>query len=285
MSRESPPRVRRISGPSSSRARGTPGNATPSSSSALVLVEQRGGVRVLRLNRPEKLNALSHALIDGLLGAVAAAGRDAATQAIVVFGSGRAFCAGADLDEIRGLQTPAAIRAHALQGVRLQAVFRKIAKPVVCGVHGYAFGAGCGLVAASDLAVASESAKFGYPEITRNVLPALVLPNLCRQVGRKAAFALLATGQPIDARTALALGLVNEVVPESALEDSALHVAAGLCARDPATLTALKKLFVQVTEQPFQAALRTAQIANERCRVARLKSGAAAGTAQRGAEP
>ncbi len=218
--------------------------AKPAPVPASLLVERRDGVLRLRLARPAKLNALDHALIEGLLATIESARGDDEVRVVVVTGEGRAFCAGIDLDEVRALSTRSAIAAHAGLVARLQSAFRDIDKPVICAAHGYAFGAGCGLVAASDIAIAARSARFGYPEVRRDVLPALVLPTLVRQVGRKAAFHLAATGA-IDAATAATLGLVTQVVDDADLEDATSRLAAELASRDPRTLAALKRLFAR----------------------------------------
>ena len=232
-------------------------------------IEDRDRVRILRLNRPAKLNALNHALIDTLLGAAADAERDPGAGVVLLAGAGRAFCAGIDLDEIARLPTSAAIRAHARLVARLQSAFREMKKPVLCAVHGYAYGAGCGLVAAADMAIAGRGAQLGYPEIRRDVLPALILPNLVRQVGRKAAFGLVATGLPVSAEIARELGLVNDVVADEDLAATAFAVARTLAARDAVIVAELKRLFVEVGDVPFDQALRAARTTNERCRIAR----------------
>ncbi len=247
--------------------------ARAAASPGVLAVERRPGVCVLRLSRPAKLNALDHALIHALLDALATAQKDDDVRAIVVLGEGRAFCAGIDLDQVRALSTKAAIAAHAALVARLQSAFREVDKPVICGVHGYAFGAGCGLVAASDIAIAARSARLGYPEVRRDVLPALVLPMLVRQVGRKAAFHLVASGAPIDAATAAALGLVTMVVDDADLEDAAMRMAGELAEREPHTLAALKRLFMEVTELPFPQALRRARVVNEALRGENVRAG------------
>lgn len=247
--------------------------AKPAPVPASLLVERRDGVLRLRLARPAKLNALDHALIEGLLATLESARGDDEVRVVVVTGAGRAFCAGIDLDEVRALSTRSAIAAHAGLVARLQSAFRDIDKPVICAAHGYAFGAGCGLVAASDIAIAARSARFGYPEVRRDVLPALVLPTLVRQVGRKAAFHLAATGAPIDAATAATLGLVTQVVDDADLEDATSRLAAELASRDPRTLAALKRLFSEVTEVPFDQALRRARAANQKVRSDNVRAG------------
>ena len=99
----------------------------------------------------------------------------------------------------------------------LHEIFPRLTKPVITAINGAAMGGGAGLALAGDLALMAESAKLGYPEVKHGIVAAVVMPNLVRQVGRKAAFELLATGQPVGARRALELGMVNRVVPDAEL--------------------------------------------------------------------
>ena len=142
-------------------------------------------------------------------------------------GAGRAFCAGADIDEFQDLTPDHAARVeHRAQlTMRSHLVFSKMKKPVIAAVRGAAMGGGAGLALACDLVVASENATFGYPEIKHGILPAIVITNLTRQVGRKAAFELVSTGEPMGAARALVLGAINKVVPDEKLMDEAMALA------------------------------------------------------------
>src|SRR5262245_19599738 len=179
-----------------------------------LLIENRGAVRILTMNRPEKRNALNSELTNGLLEALRACDREESVGAVVLTGAGQGFCAGADLGEFKGLQDPAAAEKRAELTMELHLVFSRIRPPIVTAINGAAMGGGAGLAIAADLAVMAESAKLGYPETKHGIVAAIVMANLVRQVGRKAAFELVALGEPVDARKALQLGLVNRVVED-----------------------------------------------------------------------
>ncbi len=233
----------------------------------VLLREERGPVRILTLNRPEKLNALNGALTGALIAALDEAGQTDGVNAIIIAGSGRAFCAGADTTELADVRDEEAIREHAARTARLHHTLSSIAKPVVAAVHGLALGGGCGLALACDLVICAESAQFGYPEVTRGVVPAIVMPGLVRQVGWKAAFELLATGARIDARRALALGMVNRIVPDADTASEAERLAEELANRNPATMRWLKHVFRSVREGTLGDALDLARDANARSRI------------------
>src|ERR671932_1224506 len=195
-----------------------------------LLVENRGAVRVLTLNRPEKRNALDTALSRALLEVLRAADGDEGVRCVVLTGAGPGFCAGADLSEFKGLRDPKAAETRAELTMQLHLSFSKMVTPVVTAINGAAMGGGAGLAIAGDLAVMAESAKLGYPETKHGIAAALVMANLVRQVGRKAAFELVALGEPIDAERALELGMVNRVVPPTRLMKEALALAENLAA-------------------------------------------------------
>ncbi|HVC12636.1 MAG TPA: enoyl-CoA hydratase/isomerase family protein [Burkholderiales bacterium] len=239
--------------------------------SGVLLAEDRGRVRLLTLNRPEKLNALNNALTEALVGALEEAERDPAVSVVVLAGAGRAFCAGADVSEFKDLTPDQAERVErrAALTMRLHAVFSQMSRPVIAALRGAAMGGGAGLALACDLVVASENAQIGYPEIRHGILPAIVLANLTRQVGRKAAFELVATGAPLGARRAWELGAVNRVVADEKLIDEALALAATLAGHDPAALFAIKRLFHTVAELPLAAGLEEGRKANVAMRALR----------------
>jgi len=230
----------------------------------VLLVEDRGAVRILTLNRPDKLNALNHALTQALHDALHAADGDAQVGAVVLTGAGRAFCAGADVAEFKALtaEEPQAVAARGELTMRLHLAFGRIAKPVVAAARGHAVGGGCGLVLACDMAVASETARFGYPEIKRGIVAAVVMANLVRQIGRKVAFELVALGEPVTAEPALALGMVNRVVPDERLLDEAVALAATLAGMSRVAMGATKRLFHRVADLALDEALAVGRDAN-----------------------
>jgi enoyl-CoA hydratase/carnithine racemase len=234
----------------------------------LLLAENRGAVRLLTLNRPDKLNALSMPLVEELLAALEAAGNDESTAVIVLAGAGRSFCAGADLAEFRDLvpEKQHLIARRANLTMELQSLLPALSKPVLAAVQGHAAGGGCGLALACDLVVAAEDAKFSYPEIRRGIVGAVVAPNLVRQVGTKAAFELLATGEPIGAPRAHEIGIVNRVVRGERLREAALALAARLAELPAAAMRATKELFYRSLDLPFAEALRAAHATHERMR-------------------
>ncbi len=230
----------------------------------VMLCEDRGRVRILTMNRPGKLNALNTALTEALLEQLRTADRDESVSVVVLTGAGRAFCAGADIGEFKEF-TPdqaARIEHRAQLTMHSHLVFSQIRKPVIAAVRGAAMGGGAGLALACDLVVASENMKLGYPEIRHGILPAIVITNLVRQIGRKAAFELVAKGDPLDANRAWALGAVNRVVPDERLMDEALALAESLAASKPEALFAIKQLFHKVVDLPLAEGLEEGRKAN-----------------------
>ncbi|MBM3385113.1 MAG: enoyl-CoA hydratase/isomerase family protein [Betaproteobacteria bacterium] len=237
----------------------------------LLLVEDRGAVRILTLNRPEKRNALNSDLTRALLEALRAADRDEAVGSVVLAGAGQGFCAGADLGEFKDLtpENQDLVNARAELTMQLHLAFPKMVKPVVTAVQGAAMGGGAGLAIAGDLAVMAEGAKIGYPETRHGIVAAIVMANLSRQVGRKAAFELVALGEAIDARQALALGMVNRVVPDAELMQEALALAEKLAAVGRPAMATTKRLFHEVADLPLERALERGREANQRMRALR----------------
>ena len=233
-----------------------------------LLVEDRGAVRILTMNRPEKRNALNTALTQALLDGLRAADAADSVRAVVLAGAGKGFCAGADLSEFRDL-TPGKqqlVDERAELTMQLHLVFSKMAKPVVTAINGAAMGGGAGLAIAGDLAVMAASATIGYPETRHGIVAALVMANLVRQVGRKQAFELVSLGEPIDAAKALALGMVNRVVPDTELLSATLEIAEKLSAVSTPAMKATKQLFHEVAELPLEEALKRGRETNKSMR-------------------
>ncbi len=240
-------------------------------SDPVLLVEDRGAVRVLTMNRPEKRNALNTELTQQLLDALRAADKDAGVGCVVLTGAGQGFCAGADLTEFKDL-TPEKqhlVEARAELTMQLHLVFAKMAKPVVSAINGAAMGGGAGLALAADMALMAESAQLGYPETRHGIVAAIVMGNLARQAGRKAAFELVALGEPIEAKRVLELGMVNRVVPGPALMQEALAMAEKLAAVSRPAMATTKQLFHEVADLPLEEALARGREANKRMRAFR----------------
>lgn len=209
---------------------------------ATLLRQLEDGVLTLTLNRPEKRNALSRELITALHAALEQADLETGVRAVVLKGAGPDFCAGADLSELFASrdQTLAENEHDALELGHLFLRLRSLPYPVVASVQGRALAGGAGLAAAADLVVAAEDALFGFPEIKRGFVPAMVMALLRRQVGERLAFDLVATGRTLTAPAALDAGLITEVVAPSELP-ARTSVLARELARAPAGAMALTK--------------------------------------------
>jgi len=235
---------------------------------SVLLSEDRGHVRVLTMNRPEKLNALNFALTEALVAAFEAVAQEPGLRAVVLTGAGRAFCAGADTGEFKDL-TPdnqeLVERRAALTG-RLHAVVPQARVPVIALVNGHAMGGGAGLALACDMVLAADTAIFAYPEVRHSLVAAIVMASLVRQVGRKTAFDLIATGRRVDAMEARALGLVNRVVPAADLAAEGLALAEMIAGHDPRAMAESKALLQAVADLPLQEGLALGRQVNARMR-------------------
>jgi enoyl-CoA hydratase/carnithine racemase len=209
----------------------------------LVLVETRGPVALLTLNRPDKLNALDYPLIDRLMAALDAAEEDDDVRALVLTGAGeRAFSSGADIagfaPSVRRGQA-AALREFVRRGQRMTARIETFPKPIIAAVNGLAHGGGCEIVEAAVLAIASERAEFCKAEINLGFPPPFGgSQRLPRLVGRKRALRMILTAEPIGAAAARDAGLVNEVVPQAQLLDAAFALANGIAKKSPLAVAA-----------------------------------------------
>lgn len=219
-----------------------------------VVVELSAGVLTVTLDRAERRNALSSAVVEGLHSALERADLDADVRAVRLRAAGKDFCAGADLDELLASAdlSPAANEASA---ARLGAVFtriRRMPKPVVAVVQGRALAGGAGLATACDLVLAGASAQLGYPEIQRGFVPAMVMSLLRRLTGEKRALDLVLTGRLIGAEEARAIGLVTRVVPDTELEKEGQAIAADLAASSPSAVALTKRLFFELEGKSFE---------------------------------
>lgn len=237
----------------------------------VLLSEDRDGVRVLTMNRPEKRNALDTALTRALLEALRAADADAVVGCVLLTGAGAGFCAGADLGEFKDLTPEHAgrVEARAELTMQLHLAFSQLSKPVITAINGAAMGGGAGLAIAGDMAVMAEGAKLGYPETKHGIVAAIVMANLVRQVGRKAAFEMVALGEPVGAMKAAALGMVNRVVADDLLMDETLKLAAKLAAASRPAMAATKKLFHAGADLGLAEALERGRETNKAMRAFR----------------
>jgi enoyl-CoA hydratase/carnithine racemase len=227
----------------------------------LVLAEDADGIRLLTLNRPEKLNALNTGLVTAIIAAIDAAGKDDAVAVVILTGSSRAFSAGADMTEAasRAGDSPEAVRRHAEATHPIYQVGARTDKPVIAAVGGYALGGGCNLAIAADMVVAGENAIFGYPEVRRGLAASMVTPGLVHRIGAKAAFELLTLAENVSAERALALGLINRVVADDQVIAEARRMAAVLAGFDAGAIRATKRVFQTSTELNLPQSLDAAR--------------------------
>ncbi len=204
---------------------------------SVLLIDDANGVRTIRVNRPDKLNALNTVTIEALDAAFADAGNDASVRVVVLTGSGpKAFVAGADISEMNTL-TPVQARDFSLRGTRMMRRVEKLDKPVIAMVNGFAFGGGLELAMCCHLRIAADSAKVGQPEINLGLIPGFGgTQRLLRLAGRAATLELCLTGAPISAERALQLGIVNRVVPAAELEAETMKLAGQLANAAPLAL-------------------------------------------------
>ncbi|MGB6987196.1 MAG: enoyl-CoA hydratase [Candidatus Aquilonibacter sp.] len=191
--------------------------------------ERDGSTAIVTMRRPEKRNALSLAMMRELAGALGELGGDGSVRAIVLAGEGPAFSAGHDLRELRGASA-AAYEEIFTQCVTLMDTIENIPQPVIAEVGALATAAGCQLVAACDLAIASTQARFATPGVRIGLFCSTPMVALSRDIGRKRALEMLLTGEPIDAATALAWGLINAVIEPTGLRAATLELAAKIAA-------------------------------------------------------
>jgi len=223
-----------------------------------VLATLAGGVLAATLNRPDKRNAIDAAMIDALLSTLERADLDADVRVVAVRGAGRDFCAGMDLNELLASadQTVEQNRQAALHFAGVFVRMRQLPKPIVALVQGRALAGGCGLATGCDLVLAAESAQFGYPEVQRGFVPAIVMALLRRAVGEKVAFDLAATGRLLDATEAAAAGLVSRVYEDADFEAQAGDVLRALAAASPSALAFTKQQFYQLDGLSFEDGIR-----------------------------
>jgi methylglutaconyl-CoA hydratase len=223
-----------------------------------VLVTVAAGVLTATLNRADKRNAIDTAMIDGLLTALERADLDASVRVVAIRGAGRDFCAGMDLHELLASadQSLEQNRQAALHFAAIFARMRRLPKPVVALVRGRALAGGCGLATACDLVLAAESAQFGYPEVQRGFVPAIVMTMLRRAVGEKIAFDLAATGRVLDGTEAAAAGLASRVYEDADFEEQAGEVLRVLAEASSSALAFTKQQFYQLDGLTFDDGLR-----------------------------
>ena len=221
----------------------------------LVRTARDGGIASLALNRPERLNPLSAEMIDALQAELDAIAGDASVRVVILGAEGRGFCAGHDLKEMRAHTGDKAWQRRLFDDCsRMMMSLTRLPQPVIARVHGIATAAGCQLVSMCDLAVAADTATFAMPGVNIGVFCSTPAVGVARSIGRKRAMEMLFTGEPIDAHTALAWGLVNRVVSADALDMEVRRFADIILARSPAAVRMGKETFYRQIDRPLDAA-------------------------------
>jgi enoyl-CoA hydratase len=219
-----------------------------------ILVETRGRVGVIRLNRPQALNALNSRLNDELGQAVAAFDADAGIGCMLLTGSERAFAAGADIKEMASKSAVEVFMSDFTGGWDAVARARK---PVVAAVAGFALGGGCELAMQCDLIIAADTAKFGQPEMKLGIIPGIgATQRLPRTLGKAKAMDLILTGRMMDAAEAERAGLVARVVPAASLMEEAFKVAETIASMSLPALMAAKEAVNRAFETPLSEGFR-----------------------------
>jgi enoyl-CoA hydratase len=219
-----------------------------------ILVSREGAVATVTLNRPDKLNALNMALMDELVDALEQLDADADIRAIIITGSGnRAFAAGADIGEMADATVIEMLQRN--QFAKWDRI-RRISKPLIAAVNGFALGGGNELVMLCDIIVAGETAQFGQPEVNIGVMPgAGGTQRLTRRVGKYIAMEMVLAGRTLSAREALLLGYVNHVVPVEAVMDEARRIALEIAAKSPLAVRLAKEAVLRSFDTTIEGGL------------------------------
>jgi enoyl-CoA hydratase len=219
-------------------------------------IGNRGAVRTITVNRPDKLNALNRETLNELTIAFAQAAQDDGVRAVVLSGAGeKAFVAGADIAEMNGY-TPTQAQSFSRTGQRLMSSIERLGKPVIARIQGFALGGGMELAMACHLRVVSEKAKFGQPEINLGLIPGFGgTQRLLRLAGRGAALELCLTGAPINAQRAYELGIVSRVVAPESLDETVNALADQLAAAAPLAVAGILDAVLQGGETAIDQGL------------------------------
>lgn len=215
------------------------------------------GIARIKLNRPERRNALDQELLTELRDALRVSAADDNVRVVLITGAGKDFCSGMDLRTFAEDTSSDAARfrteARNMAGVLLD--MRRHPKPIVAAVQGRALGGGCGIATAADLVLAADSAQFGYPEINIGFVPAIVMAILRRLVSERRAFELIATGAVISAGAALEFGMINRLLAAESFEADVEEFVTNLASKPTSALRMSKELFYRTDGMPFEAAV------------------------------
>jgi enoyl-CoA hydratase len=222
-----------------------------------ILFEQKGNIGIIKINRPDKLNALNKEVLEELYNAFKHCGELESIWGVILTGAGeKAFVAGADIAEINQLN-PQTGKEFALKGQSIFNYIEQFPKPVICAVNGFALGGGCELAMACHIRIASENAKFGQPEVNLGIIPGYGgTQRLTRLIGKGRAMYLILTGEYIDANTALQFGLVNKVVPLPDLMNEAEKVLMTILQKGRIAITTAIRSINSACELPLSEGLK-----------------------------
>jgi enoyl-CoA hydratase/carnithine racemase len=233
-------------------------SAVPQTDPPVLLREDRDGIATLTLNRPQSMNLLTGEMLTALQSAFDAIAKDSSVRVVVIAATGKCFCAGHDLKEIRALGELPKIEGLFAQCGRMMATIQKLPQPVIAKVQGAAAAAGCQLVAQCDLAVSADTAKFVTSGVNWGFFCSTPGVAVGRNLHRKHAMEMLLTGDPVGAEQAMQWGLVNRVVPAAELDAATQALAAKLAAKPPATVAAGKRGFYQQMDVSLEKAYEIA---------------------------
>src|SRR5919108_1677900 len=224
-----------------------------------VIYAVEGAVALVTLNRPEKRNALNDAVVAGLKQSLRDADARGDVRAVLVTGAGADFCSGADLSALKKISEASVAEnlEDAQSLMELFALIRRVRVPVVAAVKGRALAGGCGLATACDIVLASETARFGYPEVKIGFVPAMVLAILRRNVSEKRAFELITRGEEISAAYAKEIGLVNQVFSDDTFDEDVDAYVRRFTEVSSTAVALTKGLLYQVDGLQFMEALET----------------------------
>ncbi len=207
-----------------------------------LVIDKRDAVGIIKINRPEALNALNIATLGEIRDAVTSLNNNDDIKVLIFTGEGKAFIAGADIKQMKDMNEDEA-REFCSLGQKIFDIIENLDKPVIAAVNGFALGGGCELAMACDIRIVSENAKFGQPEVNLGVIPGFGgSQRLPRLVGKGIAKELIYTGDLIDSQTALRIGLANKVVPSENLLDEAITMAQKIVSKGPAAILIAKSV-------------------------------------------
>lgn len=233
-----------------------------------VLLEYKDRVAYITLNRPQKRNALNPEMVSGLMEALNRVRTENQAKVLVLQASGPAFCAGADLEYLKSLQTNS-YEENLQDSQNLMTLFKTLIEfplPVIAKVHGAAIAGGCGLATVCDFSFASEASTLGYSEVNIGFVPAIVMVFLCRKIGEGKARELLLTGNIVSASEAESYGLINRALPAEVLDSEVDKLAQSLCKRSASDSMRLIKEMLFAMPSDYNEALNFAAQCNAKAR-------------------